>query len=61
MIVHDSYRETFTSWAVTTKNTKVRGRDLGGELGLVRAEVSHGGRDQVNLQYIKGGKWTRLQ
>ena len=47
---HDSYRETFTSWAATTKETKGEGSDHRGEF-----RIGYGGRGQVNLQYTMGG------
>ena len=54
MGVHNCYKETFTLWAVTTKETKVRGSDHLGEFLTSQGKVSHGGRDQVHLQYTMG-------
>ena len=43
---HDSYRETFTLWAVTTRETG-EGSDHRGDLSV--------GKGQVNLKYTTGG------
>ena len=48
MGVHESYKETFTSWAETTNVTKMRGRD---HLGGYR--IGHGERDNIKLQFFK--------
>ena len=33
-VCHDNHRETFTSWAVTTKESKMRGSDHSAELRI---------------------------
>ena len=52
MVEQDSYRGTFASWVVDTTVTKVRGGTILESLGLVTAEVSHGRRELVSLQYV---------
>ena len=54
MVEQDSYRGTFASWVVDTTVTKVRGGTILESLGLVTAEVSHGRRELVSLQYTIG-------
>ena len=62
MDVHDSYKETFTSWAVTTKETKVRGSDHRGEFstGVGLSQPCWEGATKLNCN-ILWGKWTCLQ
>jgi hypothetical protein len=57
MGVHDSYRETFTWWAVRTKETEGREGTIVERWEQATAgEVSHGGRGQAGLMYTVGGE-----
>ena len=52
MSVHDSYRETFTSWAVTTKEAKVRGVTIMKNYLLAKSEKT---KFNCNCSLVK---WT---
>ena len=60
MGVHYSYMEMFTSWAVSTKETQVRGRDHHGQFRIGHGWSAMAGETKLICNTLRV-QWIRLQ